>query len=344
MNMFPLAYDFDKSFDVYWQTEKYISEKKYDERISKLFIAYLEIGNVIPQTTKSFWSGHYFPYTESWDELQISFNLVSQGFYKQTFYSLRSSFELGLLSVYWNLNDDGHNVIQEWLKSEEDTPRFNTVWGKLNQHKNFSKFQEFFDIKARLSGLGYLHDYVHSKGLQHSNTMGKIKSNFQTFENDIFDEWFKSFEEIINVLIILHLIKYPIGTIKYDFRAKFGIDIPSFGGIDIGHVELFEELVGAEIFKALEKVAKEDEEVKNIMEWVESRPDMTEEEQKGQILDFDTRWIEQMGFNEWLKMEMKIYEQFDESDSHKGKIETLRIWAEEQGFMKSKIDIISKNN
>lgn len=341
--MFPLAYDFEKSFDVHWETEKYISDKKYDEKISKLFLAYLEIGNVIPQTSESFWSGHYFPYTESWDELQISFNLVSQGFYKQSFYSLRSSFELGLLSVYWNLNDDGHNVIQDWLESEEQTPRFSEVWEKLNSHKNFSKFQEFFDIKAKLLSLGYLHDYVHSKGLLHSNTMGKFKSNFQTFEDDCFEEWLKSFEEIVQVLIILHLIKYPIGTIKFDFREKFGIDIPSFGGLDIGHVELFEELIGKDIFKALEEVSQQDEMVSEIMGWVSSLPNMTEEQKNEQIMNFDKRQIEQNGIEEWLKMEMRIYEQFEESEEHKTKVKKLKQWAQEQGFIKPKYQRIKDN-
>jgi len=343
MKMLLLTYDFEKSFDVYWQTEKYIIEKKYDELISSLFIAYLQIGKVIPQTTTNYWSGHSFPWTESWDELQISFNLASQGFYKQSFYSLRSGFELGLLSVYWNLHDDGHLVIQEWLKAETNTPHFSVVWDKLNSHKNFSKFQEFFDIKSRLLNLGYLHDYVHSKGLLYSNTMGKFKSNFQTFENDCFEEWQKSFEEIMKVLIILHLIKYPVGTIKFDFRGKFGIDIPDFGGLDIGRVELIEELIGVDVFAALEEVAKQDEAVYEIMVWVRSLPEMTEEQRMEQIFVIDQRWLERMGFVEWLNMEMKFYEQFEESEEHKEKISMLKSWAESQGFMKSKIDRMNES-
>src|ERR1035437_2643675 len=121
--------------------------------------------------------------------MQIAYNLVEMGFYKQSFYSLRRGFELGLLSVYWNLNDDGHIIIQDWLNDEIDTPRFNIVWDKLNSHNNFSKFQEFFDIKTRLLNLGYLHNYVHSKGRLYSNMMGKPKSNHQTFEADCFEEW-----------------------------------------------------------------------------------------------------------------------------------------------------------
>lgn len=336
MRILPLAYDFDKSFDVYWKTEEYIKSKHIGEKLLNHFWAYHNVGNVIPQTKANYWSGHYFPWTESWDELQISYNLVEIGFYKQSFYSLRSSFETGLLTVYWNLNDDGHLVIQEWLRSEVKTPRFNEVWEKLNSHKNFSKFQEFFDIKTKLLNLGYLHNYVHSKGLQHSYMMGKPKSNFQTFEADCFDEWLKSFEKIVKVLVILHLIKYPIGTIKFDYRKKFGIDVPSFGGLDISHVELIEKIIGSDIFAALEEVAKQDERVNEIMEWINSLDDMTDEELKNQVMESDKRWIKSQGFDRWLRMEEKLFKEFQDTEEYSKRIDELKKWAEANGYIKMK--------
>lgn len=333
MNMFPFSYKFDRSFDVYFETYKYISDKKLNERLFKLFLCYHKIGTVIPQTNENFWSGHYFPWMESWSELEISYNLMEIGLYKQSFYCLRSSFELGLLSVYWNLNDDGHIVMKDWLKSEVNTPRFNEVWQKLEKHKNFITFQNNYDLKKRLSDLGYLHYYVHSKGSQHSNTLGKFKSNFQTFEAFGFDEWMKSFEEIVKVLSIIHLIKYPIGTVKFDFRNKFGIDIPSFGGLDIGDVELLEEIIGADIFPIFDVIAKEDGRVIEVMEWINSLEDMTEQQKLEQVIDSDKRWIEQMGFEEWEKMENQLYKEMVESDEHKEKVKKLKVWAVENNFM-----------
>jgi len=336
--MFPLIYNFENSFDVQTLTEKYIKEKSYDEKLYKLFLSYHNIGNLIPQTQENFWSGHYFPWMESWDEIQISYNLMEIGLYKQSFYSLRSSFELGLLSVYWNLNDDGHIVIQEWLKSNVDTPRFSEVWEKLNSHPNYQKYQEYYDIKTRLLKLGYLHDYVHSKGLLHSNMMGKTKPNHQTFEADCFELWLESFEEVVKVLSILHLIKYPIGTIDYDFRGKFGIDVPSFGGIDPGFVKMFSELLGEEVFQGLSEVSKIDVTVKGIMNWVESLPTMTEEEHNKQIEDFEKRWIERQGFEDWYENHKKMYTNLGIENLFNDKADKLRKWAMENNFMKSRIE------
>lgn len=332
--MFPLIYNFEKSFDVQTLTEKYLQVENYEEKLFKLFLSYHNIGNLIPQTKENLWSGHYFPWMESWNEIQISYNLMEIGLYKQSFYSLRSSFELGLLSVYWNLNDDGHVLIKDWLNSDTDTPRFSEVWDKLNSHLNFQKFQEFYDIKTRLSNLGYLHDYVHSKGLLHSNMMGKIKPNHQTFEPDCLKLWFESFEEVIKVLCILHLIKYPIGTLEYDFGDKFGIDVPSFGGIDQGFVKMFEELLEEEIFKGLREVSKIDKTVIEIMKWVESLPDMTEEEHNKQVEAFEKRWIERQGFEDWFENEKKIYTQIGMEGLLEEKAKKLKTWAIENNYLK----------
>jgi len=32
---------------------------------------------------------------------------------------LRSGLELGMLSVYFNINDDGHNAVKEWLQAKD---------------------------------------------------------------------------------------------------------------------------------------------------------------------------------------------------------------------------------
>ena len=117
-NYFPFIYKPEKSITVLKQTEDYF-EKNPDtiRKIKELSWICDSIGKTVPQTTENFWSGHFFPYTESWDELQISFNLVMFGFYKQAFMSLRSGLELGLLSVYYNINDDGHLEVQSWVVS-----------------------------------------------------------------------------------------------------------------------------------------------------------------------------------------------------------------------------------
>jgi len=97
-----------------------------------------------------------------------------------------------LLSVYYNINDEGHETVQNWLNSkdnrEADTPRMKSIWNILIQNPNIKEFQEKLDLKEKLLNLGYLHNYVHTKGFKHSNRFGLSKSNSQTFEKKGLNE------------------------------------------------------------------------------------------------------------------------------------------------------------
>ncbi len=331
----PYIYNCDKSIDVYKESLDFLTETKKIDDISELGWVYNSIGDLIPHTTQNLWSGHIFPWTESWDELQISFNQSILGFYKQSMISLRIGLELGLLSVYWNLNDDGHKTIKMWISSREETPRLPEIWNKLEKHSNFKSFQKLYDIKYRLLQLKYFHDYVHSRGFKYSNRFGKKQVNSQCFEKDLIERWLISYKEVITVLAILHLIKYPIGTIKYNYSNKFGIDTPSFGGLQIFEIERIEKLIGIEVFEKLEIVAQEDENVTSLLIWIENKPNITEEEVENQIIEQDKSMIEHMGLNEWLKQEIKLFEKnhrIKMTEKHKKRIESLKIWAKEKGY------------
>jgi len=331
----PFIYTCDRSIEVYNETKKYIEATKYAEEIEILGWAYHSIGDIIPHTNENLFSGHFFPWQESWDELQISFNLCLFGLYKQAMVSLRSGLEVGLLSVYWNLHDDGHIVIREWLVSQQDTPRFSEIWKRLERHNNFRIFQQTYDVKSRLLSLGYLHDYVHTKGFKYSNQMGIMKSNFQTFEERGFNTWFESFREVIQVLAILHLVKYPLGVIRYDYKKKFGIYKPMFGGLETFEIDRLEQVIGREAFNAIENMAKSDTAVQDILEWVSSFPDMTEEDMQEQIVEFDKQMIERQGLEKWLEQEkMLMGDRFAQSEAHKRKVQYLIEWAQENGFDK----------
>jgi hypothetical protein len=299
IEMIPLTYTFNNSSLVNKETEQYIKANLYlDTQLSELLWTYQCVWKIIPQTMESLWSGHFFPYKESWEELQISYNLCAQGLYKQSMVSLRSAFELGLLSVYWNLNDDGHKIIGDWVRSKSRTPFSNNIWNKIKHHHNFQSYQQSHDIKQRIDDLGHLHDYVHTNGYKFSNSTGRLKSNFQTFEESSFRMWFESFQEVVEILCILHLIKYPIAVIRYDYSLKFGIDIPSFGGVEESDIERLERIISPESFSTIEQIANNDPQVQALFNSIKEMPDMLGEQLEEQKLNQDKSLIQGMGFCE----------------------------------------------
>lgn len=305
---------------------------------------YHTVGMILPQNFENFWSGHNFPFSESWDELQVSFNQICFGLYKQAFVSLRSGLELGMLSVYFNINDDGHNAVKEWLQSKEhkgaDTPFAKTIWKILKQNDNIRSFNEKHDLETVHSKLGFLHNYVHTKGVKYSNRMGILKSNSQTFEPKLILKWLDTYYEIISLISTLHLLKYPISVVRFDYSKKFGIDIPSFGNLEEFNIDKIATILPENYLADIETIAQADNATQETIKEISAFPDMTEEQIEEQIVNLEKMFIENgEGFTTWLENQEKFLkslgeEEFD--DKMKNRISMLRQWAEENGYIESK--------
>ena len=345
MKFSPYIYEPDKSIEVYKETEKYFeTNPEIKKRIEELGWIYHTVGMIIPQNFENFWSGHYFPFIDSWEELQVSFTQICFGLYKQAFVSLRSGLELGMLSVYFNINDDGHNAVKEWLqakdKKEADTPFAKTIWKILLQNDNIRKFNEKHDIETVHKNLGYLHNYVHTKGAKHSNRMGLLKSNSQTFEAKLILKWLESYADIISLVSTLHLLKYPISVIRFDYSKKFGIDIPSFGGLEEYNIDKIASILPDKYLEDIELIAKEDPTTQETIQEINAFPDMTEEQVEEQIINLEKMSIENgEGFTKWIENQERWHKSFGQNEfdeKMKNRIELLRIWATENEFLESK--------
>jgi hypothetical protein len=342
----PFIYSPEKSIEVLHTTEAFF-EKNPDiqKRIEELGWIYQDIGKTIPQTMENVWSGHFFPYMESWDELQISFNLVMLGLYKQAFVSLRSALEVGMLSVYYNINDDGHNTVQTWIKSknswEGDTPRADKIWKILKSNSNIATFDEKFKLHQKFDELSYLHNYVHTKGAKFSNRLGgHVKSNWQTFEERILYKWIDAYEQVIVLVLTLHLLKYPIGIIEFEWSKKCGIDNP-YPVLEISEIEKIKKVLPKDHVDEIKRISENDSATQTLLNHILELPDITEEEQDQQIIKLDQMMIEHgNGFIAWEKREIELMKHY----SHEGKIkalkriEILREWACKNNMMKSKME------
>ena len=322
--------------NVFFKNNPKIKEKYY-----VLSMAYQSIWKIIPQTVENFWSGHIFPHVESWDELQISFNLALFGLYKQAFVSLRSGLESGMLSVYYNINDEGHKTVQDWLKSkdnwEANTPRAKKIWEILNSNNNISKFNKMHDLKNDFDDLNFLHNYVHTKGAKYSNSYhsGSI-SNFQTFQEKMLLKWLDTYEKIIILLITLHMLKYPISTIEFSWSKKTGIDNP-YPVLEIPEIETIASLLPKTFIAKIKDIAKKDQHTQELFHYIVSLPDMTKEEKEIQIINLDKTMIQGQGFLKWEKQELSMMETLNSTKEDKQntlkRIQILKKWSIDNNLM-----------
>jgi hypothetical protein len=342
MKIFPYIYEPNKSIDVLKKTENYLAENpSIKDRIEELGWIYQTIGMTIPQTYESIWSGHFFPIMESWEELQISFNLCCFGLYKQAFVSLRSGLELGMLSVYYNINDEGHKIVKNWYNSkdsnEANTPRSNKIWNSLLSNSNIKQFNDKFNLKKKHDDLAFLHNYVHTKGYKFSNRLGIKKGNSQSFEFEMVENWLKSYAEVVSLICTMHLLKYPIAVIRFDYQKKYGIDIPSFGGLEEYNIDRISTILPEGYLHEIEIIANNDPKTKHIINEISSLPDMTENEVEEQIISLEKLFIENgVGFTLWLEQQnsfLVMSGQKKFSKRMQNRIEILKKWAFDNEFI-----------
>lgn len=336
---FLASYSPERGDEVLKATEAYLEREGLLEQINELLMSYQSIGSLVPQTIESFWSGHFFPFTESHEELEVSLNLCILGFYKQSMCCLRSCLELGLLSVYWNLHDDGHLTIKQWLSSREETPRLSEIYATLMKHGGFARFQGLYDFRSRLLGLNFLSNYVHTRGYRFSNKIGLPKSNFQTFQHKGVDRWYKASREVASVVALLHLIKYPVGALELDIDAKFGLNPPMGGFPSLYERSKIKCLIEDGTFEIVEQFARADENAMLAYEHFRNLPDLTPEQFEQQVLDWDRQYVEMNGFDEWKRIEQsKASVCQSKAEQTRKRIDEMRAWAEEKGFLESRFD------
>jgi hypothetical protein len=238
--------------------------------------------------------------------------------------------------VYWSMNEDGHSAFKRWLRSRECTPFASQVWKRVSSHPNFKAFQNSFDIAGQFKAVSELGDFVHTRGAKFSNVLPfagtSVRIPGQRFSEEAFEAWRRRFAGTVRFLVVCYLVRYPIGTVRYNWAQKFGIDIPSFGGLPGNWIDMLEELVTPNVFLKVADLAKTDSHVAKIMKWVESLPDMSEDAINDQVFEHSKSLVRDMGLNSWLATVDKwrdVSEDKTDWDSLRSRVVK---WAREQGM------------
>ena len=271
--------DHSKCEDTYTASKAYLeTNPDLHERLSIHLRAYDEIGDLIPQTLDNILSGHYFPYSESYYELENSYELALQGFYTYAFVALRSVLELGLLGVYFAVHDTEHVDVRPWMTSQERTPRRKEIFHRLRELVPFEEFNRQFDFEKRiLDTFDNLDRFVHTRGYRYSSSALTL-SNFNQFSDKSLRRYCDSMVSVVTDLIIAMLLKYPIGMQELFITEKFGLNGPVGGFFEAHQVTFVTSLVHPDERAFLQRLSGENPDVEQTVEYFRSLPDLTEEE------------------------------------------------------------------
>jgi hypothetical protein len=280
--------DHEKVENVYEISEEYLTNNNnLLEETANYLRAYYEAHHLVPQTLENFWSGHSFPFSESYYELENSFELCKQGFYRYSLFALRCALELAIIGLCFNKNDRAHIEIQKWIRSEENTPWFKKSLKRIFDLDNFYKFNQEFPLENDIYNLySLLSDYVHSKGYHYSTT-GQSLSNFNQFNESSLIKYVDLMKKTVSYMVTMMLLKYPIGLKNLPLWEKFGFDAPAAGFLSEHTQQIVLNTLDEKTKESLQKIFDSDPIVKEIISQIISMPDLTEEQLNKQRAEWD---------------------------------------------------------
>lgn len=280
--------DHEKVEEVYKGSDEYLKNQgDLQEEIATYLLAYHEIMDLVPQTVESFWSGHFFPFGESYYELENSFELCKQGFYRHSLFALRSVLELGVIGLYFDKDDQAHIDVQKWLHSQDPTPHFRRSLGRLFELEYFRQFNDNFSLQQEIEDIySLLSDYVHVRGYRYSTT-GATRSNFNQFNASSLRRYVLYMKKVVKSMVTMMLLKYPIGTQNLPLWDKFGLNSPAGGFLDEGSQPLVLAILDKQAKQVLQNISDDDPTVNGIVKHILAMPDLTEEQLKKQSAEWD---------------------------------------------------------
>jgi hypothetical protein len=243
----------------------------------------------VPETWNKISSGHFFPFSESYDELEASLLLSLFGFYRYALAGLRTSLELSVVGVFYDRNDDSESKIQRWFHSDERTPQFKSMLEELPTVPGYDTFCKITNFKDALQkNYDALGGFIHVRGFSYSSLRLSSSSVVQ-FSEESLRTFIHFFCEIAHISVILILLKYPIGVQPVPLFTKFGLDGPAGGFLDEGTWAVVRKILTEWEYSLLSGISDADSGVQRLVEEIENMPDLTPEQLEQQVRDWEDR-------------------------------------------------------
>ena len=203
------------------ESNKYLEQNSdITNKIKRALMIFYDIEDLLPQTAETGGYGGMFPLAEASHELENSIQLCKIGFYKSALAALRNVLELGLLSVYWALNERSLASRQEWMSSKKHTPYTRDIISALDTDKNIKAFDDKYNFSRDVGKLLELSRFTHTRGTKYSYdylTNGALNH----FKEESFLKWFDFFLKVIKMVVIVHVFK----NILWRFNIRLWINL-----------------------------------------------------------------------------------------------------------------------
>ncbi len=273
---------------VFEKSKEYLkSNNNLSCTIEEILWIFRALEDLLPQTLENMWSGHMFPLVEANSDLENSIQLCKFGFYKSAIIALRNVLELGLLSVYWDIEGKSHVDIQKWFRSIEKTPFKKTIFTKLKTNQNIKTFDDkhkiFDDVKMLFKQMS---NFTHTRGHYHSG-QDLARSNTNRFNEQALLKWSELMIKVVKPVVALHILKYPIALQHTPIDQKFGLNGLVGTFLQPYDAERIRKFLDKDVLNILQEISDNDSEAISLAQGVNELPDISDEEFNAQIEEFE---------------------------------------------------------
>ena len=235
----------------------------------------------------------YFPWREAKHDLCGALDQALLGYHRASFDLQRRSLELILVGAWFVSEQTTEEDAHAWMSSKNPTPRFNRMLQGL------SKDNLYAGLEVKTSWVDEVQKFYwrlcnisHVRGVQ--NGLDAIQPRNATFDGwpapkyseEALEKALDSFVDTISYIALLIALSNPVLLSDLPIEEKFGINGPASGFYEEGQAENLRELIPEKHRDVLVNLAKADDHVVSVRDWVSSRPDLTAEQLEKQFDDF----------------------------------------------------------
>lgn len=225
----------------------------------------------------------FFPFAEAGMDLEYAISHALCGANKSAYFNLRSFLELGFTGLYFISEAATETEGKEWVAGVSFTPFFNRSLKRLLLCSEYAAAEPHIGYSHLLRDTyNSISDRTHTRGTSHGH-LELNRSNRPQFIEKSFLEFIEMAERCCEALAITLSIQHPIVLIPLPMDEKFGLNPPLSGFLQEYDVNSLKSFISPPRLQWLEAFAASDSDTQGLREWVESQPDLTEEQWQEQI-------------------------------------------------------------
>jgi len=262
--------------------------KHYDE--FKIAIDYIEYfhSDTVKADLKSLSKLGFYPATETQMELDYSIKHALIGSYKASFSDLRRALELSIVFVYLSSEIVERKKAIDWIMSRSDTPHFSNVLDELIKQKRYKDIDKNCNWKSNLQNLYWkLSNFSHNKGklkgyreLNNPNFFVGGAGSVPSIKYETLELFCDFYIETVKEIVAIQALYNPIILVGIPSDKKFGLEEPMSGFFNEKQAKLVNKLIPSKYKAYFDQLIENDEEIKSIVEYFNSLPDLTEDDLK----------------------------------------------------------------